>query len=152
MSGINLRAPVFFLFFLLKIQPLMASIDGGPEFQASWDGNSWQVPPGQHRVSVWFKYFWFLPIGRADLLVDVPPGAAVDLEYKHPWIVFLPGKLRVLGVLGAGGAPPVGAVGGGVPAGGQPDPTGRHPQRDGDGTGWPEHVSTGGVATTDPVG
>ena len=70
MSGIHLRAPVFILFFLLKIQPLMASIDGGPEFQANWDGNQWQLPPGQHRLSVWFKYFWFLPVGRADLLAS----------------------------------------------------------------------------------
>jgi hypothetical protein len=157
MSAINLRAPVFFLFFLLKIQPLMASIDGGPEFQANWDGNQWPVPPGQHRVAVWFKYFWFLPIGRAEMVVNVPPGGAIDLEYKHPWIVFLPGKLQVVAprAVDHGQArhqgQPQGALAGGAPAGWQPDPSGRFEQRYWDGASWTEHVSTGGVASSDPL-
>jgi len=153
MSAINLRAPVFFLFFLLKIQPLMASIDGGPEFQVNWDGNQWPVPPGQHRVAVWFKYFWLLPVGRAEMVVHLPPGGSIDLEYKHPWIVFLPGKLQVVAPRGVGPspqqAPP--AVASAVPAGWQPDPTGRFEQRYWDGATWTEHVTAGEVTSSDPI-
>jgi hypothetical protein len=150
MSGIQLRAPVMILFFLIKISPLMASIDGGAPFKANWDGNAWHLPPGPHRLQVWFKYFGFVDMGRADSMIDVPAGGMVNVEYKHPWLVFLPGKFRVLG---ASGAPvTAGQVAQAAPgAGWHPDPTGKFEQRYWDGSGWTDHVSTGGVASADPM-
>jgi Protein of unknown function (DUF2510) len=156
-SGIHLRAPVFFLFFLLKIQPLKVSIDGGPEFTANWDGNQWQLPPGRHHLRVWFLYLWFLPMGTAEIVIDLHPGQAVAVDYKHPWIVFMAGTLRVVGVSAvptAVAAPAVAApaaIVSAVPASWQPDPSGRFEQRYWDGSAWTEHVSTGGVTTADPV-
>ncbi len=155
MSGIHLRPRLFFLFFLLKIMPLKASIDGGAEFAASWDNNQWPLPPGQHHVRMWFLYFWFLPIGKGELVVDVPANQVVPLEYKPPWIVFLPGKVQLAAgapAVAPGAAPAAPVAVGGAPAGWQTDPSGRFEQRYWDGNAWTEHVSTGGVASSDPVG
>lgn len=152
MSGIHLRAPVFVLFFLIRINPLKVSIDGAPEVSANWDGHQFPLAPGQHHLRVSILYFWFLPIGKAELVVDVPPGQVVGVEYKHPWIVFMAGKLRVLGAQPvAGGMPAQPAAAAAVPASWLPDPAGRHEQRYWDGSRWTEHVSTGGTASVDPI-
>lgn len=62
---------------------------------------SWKTPvfaaaaPGQHQVQVHFAYLVMKTAGKAVTTVEVRPGEVTRLTYKAPWIVFLPGKLKL---------------------------------------------------------
>lgn len=152
MTGINLRAKVSLFFFTLYLFPLKFSIDGGPEVKGSWGDNPIQLPSGRHHVRVHWLFYWFMPVNKAEIVVDVPPGQVVTVDYKYRYFIFMPGKIWVSPPAVAPGTAPVAAVAGGAPAGWQADPSGRFEQRYWDGNAWTEHVSTGGVASSDPPG
>ena len=154
MTGIELRTKVFPLAFLLYLFPPKVSIDGGPEVKIKWGVTPIPLPPGQHQVSVWFTYLFYARCNFASLVVDVPSGQVVVVEYKSRWLVFLKGKIAAVGVAqqgaAAAGQPTAVAAGGGQAAGWFPDPSARHEQRYWDGAAWTAHVTDGGVAGTDP--
>jgi len=85
--------PLAFFFYFVK--PVI-EINGHP-VRAAWGRNVVPVPPGRYHVHVHTPYFLPSRVGNADVTVDVPPGQAVELEYRSPLIVFLQGAL---------GAPP----------------------------------------------
>jgi len=161
---IVIRPKYFVLAFLLALFKPKGSINGG-ELPLAWrQPNAFPVPPGQYQVSVWCPYLFFPRMGEATVYVDVQPGAAVEVTWDAPWVVFLPGRIRAQLIdprlLQGGQAPQqqyapqyqqqaqaVGAGGGGW----QPDPTGRHQYRWWDGTSWGAHVSDGGVNSQDPM-
>lgn len=158
---VEVHASYFFLAFLLAIFKPKASIDGGPPFPVRWGATPVPVPPGRHLVEVWVPYLFLPFMGRNGAVVDVPPGGAVRVRWRAPWIVFMRGSVRVEGPVPMHGAapnaplppaaaPPVAAPVG-APGGWHPDPSGRHQQRYYDGTAWTEHVADGGVQGTDPI-
>jgi hypothetical protein len=93
-STIRLNAKQAIWWILVMIQPLIVEVDGVPT-KGSWGDQTLPVAPGSHRVSVWWKFYWLLPVQRGTLEVTVDPGAVVPLRYKVRWLLFLPGKLRI---------------------------------------------------------
>lgn len=168
---IVIRPKFFVLAFLLALFKPKGSINGA-EVPLAWrQPNAFPVPPGQYQVSVWCPYLFFPRMGEATVYVDVQPGAAVEVTWDAPWVVFLPGRIQAQLIdprmLHGGQAPmpqhqqhqhqlqqqqqpQAQAVGGGG-GGWQPDPTGRHQYRWWDGTSWAAHVSDGGVTSQDPM-
>ena len=165
MSGIQLRCKVFPGAFLLYFCKPRFSIDGSYEQIVSWGENPIPVPPGRHSLRVWYNYITG-PTNVADTVVDVPP-EGLQVVYKTRWLVFLPGKLEVLGP--GGGPAPYGHEGAYAPQGGpgpvpqqqaaagapgagwNPDPSGRHQHRWWDGSQWTPTVADNGVTAEDPL-
>jgi hypothetical protein len=86
--------PLQFIFFFIKPK---VSIDGHELPPASWGRQVIPVPPGQHQVDVYTPYFLPPRVGPAAVVVDVPPGQSVELEYRAPVWAFSAGSM---------GAPP----------------------------------------------
>jgi len=154
-------SPLAFILYLCKSR---ISIDGGEPVVRRWGTERIPVQPGQHRVTVWFRYAFIQQACIGDVVVDVPPGAQVPVSYRVPWLIFLPGKMAVdppqsgaPQVAASGSAPPpqgeapAAQVVGGAPAAWLQDPTGRHELRWWDGTTWSANVSDRGATSTDPV-
>ena len=151
--------PLAFLFYLFKPK---AAIDGY-EVPISWGVNRIPVSPGQHLVEAWLPYIFYRNMGRNGAVLEARPDAVPRLWWRTPWIAFIKGPIRVsvsgpaAGAPGAPGGPAVAApaaapFAAAPPAGAwHPDPSGRNEQRYYDGTQWTEHVSNGGVTSTDPV-
>ncbi len=97
MTGIEVTSRVFKLgYFLTWLWPPKVSVDGGAPKNIGWNGTA-VVPtsPGQHTVTVLWKYLWFIPSGKAQTTVTVPDGSVARLTYKpNYWVVFLSGKLE----------------------------------------------------------
>jgi hypothetical protein len=80
----------------LIMKPANIAIDGHPAGQVRWGRSEvFEVPPGRHRVTVNFPYMGGKPKGGADLDLDLPEGALVDVLYRTPWIVTMKGTLQV---------------------------------------------------------
>lgn len=161
---IEVTTSFFFLAFLLYFFKTEVVLNGSGAPQ-SWGTTTIPVPPGQYTVEVWCKYFAAPQMGRNGVVVDAAPGTVTRIRWRAPWLIWLQGKIEVTDVapLGPGGAPasvpasaPPAAAAPAPPASQagswQPDPSGRHEQRYHDGQTWTEHVSTAGVAGTDPIG
>lgn len=157
---IEVKTSFFFLAFLLFFCKTVVAVNGRGEPQ-SWGTTTIPVPPGRYTVEAWCKYFLAPEMGRNGVVIDAAPGTVTRIHWKAPWLVFLKGSIAVTDVqpLGPGSAPAMtGAVAPAPPAaaapaagGWHPDPSGKHEQRYHDGQNWTEHVSTAGVAGTDPV-
>jgi hypothetical protein len=93
-TAIRLNAKQAIWWLLVTIQPLIVDVDGAPS-KGTWGDQTLPVAPGNHRVSVSWKFYWILPIQRGTVDVTVEPGAVVSLRYKVRWLIFLPGKLYI---------------------------------------------------------
>jgi hypothetical protein len=65
---------------------LMIDIDE-TRYVVDWGFNEFVVAPGQHLVTVCFRYCWGNR-GRASRRICAEPGAAVELAYRSPYVVF----------------------------------------------------------------
>jgi hypothetical protein len=97
MSTINVVAKFFPLAFILYLFPPRVEVDGGPAQKISWNTETpIQVPPGSHHVTVYFPYLFIIPrAGKGETDVTTQEGQTVTVRYKAPWLVFLPGKMKV---------------------------------------------------------
>lgn len=93
-TGIAIKSRPFlgFLGFMLYIFPVTVKIDGVAH-AVNWNEHFFAVAPGTHRVEVTWKYFWFLDVNRADMMVQVNPGQVTRLRYKSAFLVFMRGTL-----------------------------------------------------------
>ncbi len=163
MLGIQLRCKVFPGAFLLYLFKPRCSIDGSPEQILRWGENVLPVPPGRHRLRVWYRYITG-PTNVADTVIDVPP-EGLAMVYKTRWNVFLAGKLKPLGPsysqYGQYSQQPVPMPmphqpvqtqpGQAPPAAWNPDPSGRHQHRWWDGSRWTSAVADNGITSDDPL-
>lgn len=84
------------LAWLLYFTKLTVEVDGQPE-PGPWRRQRFiAVPPGPHRVNVFFKYFVKARCCEAGLDVQVAPGQVTKLEYRAPQLVTSPGKLKIV--------------------------------------------------------
>jgi hypothetical protein len=94
-SDIQLRAKVAPLAIFYYFTKPQVSVDGGAPFPVAWGVNQLTVPPGRHRVQVWFRYFLWSKANFAELDVDVPVGGVVAMTYKSRWTVLVAGRLAL---------------------------------------------------------
>jgi hypothetical protein len=82
--------------WLLYFTKLTVEVDGqaqpGPWRQQRFVA----VPPGQHRVNVFFRYLTAARACEAVLDVQVSPGQVTRLQYRAPIFVTSKGKLRLV--------------------------------------------------------
>jgi hypothetical protein len=163
MGAVEIRTSFFPLAFLLYLFPAKATIDGSGDIAHGWGTRLYPLPPGRHQVRVWCPYLGMMKLGDAVHEIDVAPGQVTGVQWTCPWLIFLNGSWRTLGMrpLGPGelvahapAAPAAPAVpvapaaavaptppAGGPPPGWHPDPSGQAAQRYWDGHQWTEHVS-----------
>ena len=142
-GAIQVQTSYMALAFLLSLVKTRVVIDG-MMYELPWGTNVFPVAPGGHRVRVAFKYLFMSYAGANDVDVVVPPGEAVVITYRAPWLVFLKGKLQVYSGGTAPAAPAPTPATTGPAAGWHPDPTGRHELRYWDGRQWTADVSDAG--------
>jgi hypothetical protein len=82
--------------WLLYFTKLTVEVDGQPE-QGPWRRRRViAVPPGEHRVSVYFKYLGKPRCCAAETVVQVAPEQVTRLEYRAPQLMTSPGKLKTV--------------------------------------------------------
>lgn len=95
-TGIEVTGKVSILlilfFFLFKPQ---VEIDGSPAGAGAWNSPTvFPTTPGQHQVAVSYKWYWIIPVNRAEMSVTVPEGGVARVEYKPSiWGMLGKGKL-----------------------------------------------------------
>ncbi|HEX2016094.1 MAG TPA: hypothetical protein VGN69_05305 [Solirubrobacteraceae bacterium] len=94
MSTISLRTKFPFFAFMLLLFPAKASIDGAEPQKVGWGESQLSVAAGTHTIEVFFPYLFIFNVGKAQVSVTLSEGQSVTLQYKAPWLVFLPGKLQ----------------------------------------------------------
>lgn len=85
---LTLRKPWFALYGGIK--PTLVIEGRGQPTQ--WGAGTWQVPPDRPVVIGVFLFNRLWRFGRAELRLD--PERSPSLEYRAPWLPFLPGGLR----------------------------------------------------------
>ena len=95
--------PLSFLFFFCKTLIVIDGSDCGP---VRWGTHTFAVGPGHHRVKVSARYLFFTDSMARETIVEVPPGAVVQVRYRAPLVTFMRGKITVLAPIPA--ASPVG--------------------------------------------
>lgn len=95
-TGIEVKPSFFILFFVYYLFPPIVTIDG-VETKVKWNDTTFiPAAPGAHQVDIMFKFYWFLPAGKASTNVTVPASGTVTVNYKPPfWAWFLKGKIDV---------------------------------------------------------
>lgn len=71
----------------LEHAPLSVQIDDA-KYVVDWGVNEFAVEPGQHVVTVCFRYCWG-DRGRASRRIYAETGSVVELAYRSPYFVFL---------------------------------------------------------------
>jgi hypothetical protein len=93
-TGIAVTGKISFLAFLMIIFKPVIEIDGHPH-DGAWSRVVVPTGAGQHRVSVYWKYLWFMPVNRADVAVTVTEGTTTEVVYRARAVIFLPGRIDV---------------------------------------------------------
>jgi hypothetical protein len=137
---VSLRTRFWSMAFLLLFCRTRVELDG-QRHVLPWGELRVPVVAGRHQLRVSFRYLW-MDCGAATKDFDVRDGHIVELTYRAPWLVFLPGKLRLsrddrplvaqeIPSTLAGSARPLGAR-----TGWQSDPSDGHQRRWWDGEKW----------------
>jgi hypothetical protein len=96
-SAIDVHTGFFPLAFLLLLFKPKVAINGGEYGPVGWGDTRIPVPPGRYQVDAWLPYLFLPEMGRNGTVVDVPPGAVVQVRWRAPWLIFLKGKVTVAG-------------------------------------------------------
>lgn len=90
---ISLQTRFWALAFLLLLCRTRVELDG-QRYVLPWGRLRFPVVAGWHQLRVSFRYLW-MDCGTATKDFDVRGGDVVELTYRAPWLVFLPGTLRM---------------------------------------------------------
>lgn len=105
-TGIQVTIKFIFLAFLLYFFKPRLHLDDGPPVTEQWGRTFIPTAPGPHRVRCYVPYLFYRTMGDSTVDVTVPPGGTVSVEWRSPWLVFMPGRWRVMeqahGLTGAG--------------------------------------------------
>lgn len=91
---IEVKTGFFPLAFILFLCTPRIEIDGYV-YKTKWGTQSYQVVPGQHKVTVYFGYLWMSRCGENTVYVNVAPGQALHVDYSMPPWMFAAGSMRV---------------------------------------------------------
>jgi hypothetical protein len=80
----------FFLFFCTPT----IEIDGVAQ-RRSWGRSTFEVPPGTHRVKIYFKYMFKAECGANEIDVTTTAGQVTSIKYWMPPWMFARGSLKV---------------------------------------------------------
>jgi hypothetical protein len=90
---IVIRPKYFALMWIFMLLKPKGSVDGS-EMPLQWkQANPVPVPAGRHEVGVWCPYFFLRRMGYNSISVEVAPGAAVEVVWSAPWIIYFKGKI-----------------------------------------------------------
>jgi|SRR5579884_270640 len=85
--------PLAFILFFLRPKVVL---DGGEPQSMRWrQTTELSVTPGSHTIEVYFPYLVPREAGKGQTQVTVNEGQSVEVRYRAPLLVFLPGKIRV---------------------------------------------------------
>lgn len=90
---VSLRTRFWSMAFLLLFCHSRVELDG-QRHVLPWGKLRIPVEAGWHQLRVSFRYLW-MDCGAATKDFDVRGGHIVELTYRAPWLVLLPGKLRL---------------------------------------------------------
>ena len=91
---LEIKTGFFPLAFLLFFCTPVIEIDGRPE-RRSWGKSRFDVPPGTHRVKIYFKYLFKPQCGANEIDVTVAEGQVTNVKYWMPPWMFSAGSLKV---------------------------------------------------------
>jgi hypothetical protein len=91
---ISTKVSIFFILYYIFFKPQI-EVDGAKAVGGKWNGSTFvAATPGQHKVAVYYKAYFILPVNRAEMQVTVPDGGAARVEYKPSmWGMLGKGKL-----------------------------------------------------------
>ena len=95
MSTIMLKTSFFPLAFILNFFKAQFSINGSTPAKFGWTTAPIPVQPGTYTIEVFFPYLMMSKAGKASTTVTLAPGQTVNVAYRAPWLIFLPGKITV---------------------------------------------------------
>jgi hypothetical protein len=93
-TAIEVDAGFFKLAWILFFCRPRVEIDGNVNM-GKWGVNRFEVSPGNHTVAVWFRYGPMNQAGKNTIQVNVSEGQTQRVRYRAPWLIFLPGKLKM---------------------------------------------------------
>jgi hypothetical protein len=93
-TGIRVTASFMPLMWILYIIKPHIGVNGSDVVGAWKQPMFFPTGPGQHNVMAYFPYFFPKQAGKGTIAVNVAPGQVVDVTYRAPWLVFLPGKMK----------------------------------------------------------
>ena len=85
--------PLMWILFLVK--PWLA-VNGAAE-RKTWGTHHLTLPPGQTRFEAWYPYIFRSRTSPGWAIVDLEPRGVYKLKYRPAWLVFLDGKMTIVG-------------------------------------------------------
>jgi hypothetical protein len=95
-ARVEVELSFFPLMWLLYFVKPWLSVNGVAE-RKTWATHSLSLAPGRYQFDAWFPYMLSSQTCKGSTVVDLAAGGSYKLRYRPAWLVFLPGKLRVIG-------------------------------------------------------
>ena len=93
-TGVEIKVGFFPLaFFLFACTPRI-EIDGRVH-KKYWGTHFFELSPGTHTITVYFRYLFMARCGKNSISVNVPAGAVTRVRYNMPPWMFAKGSLTV---------------------------------------------------------
>jgi hypothetical protein len=93
-TGAEIKVGFFPLaFFLFACTPRI-EIDGRVH-KKYWGTHFFELPPGTHKITVYFRYLFKSRCGENSVSVNVPAGGVARVRYNMPPWMFAKGSLTV---------------------------------------------------------
>ena len=93
-TGVEVKVGFFPLAFFLFFCTPRIDIDGQVH-KKYWGTHFFELSPGTHKITVYFRYFVMARCGENSISVDVASGTVTRVRYNMPPWVFSKGSMKV---------------------------------------------------------
>lgn len=93
-TGVEVTAGFFPLAFFLFFCTPRIEIDGTVH-EKSWGAHFFELPPGMHKITVYFGYLFKPRCGENSIQVNVAAGTVTHVRYNMPPWMFAKGSLTI---------------------------------------------------------